>query len=400
MPTRDMDIHLLSKPGQALQKPGQAEGVPGQKVPLGINAKFASPSDPRARRFYLQSVARHLLPGERVGRCYRVPFGKPEIWISPNGKAHYKKLVTCGSVWTCPVCAAKITERRRVELSEGLALWPGSVFMTTFTFQHAREDKLAELRAVLVEGVRSLKSGKWWIGFEKRYDLVGSVKGFEMTWSIVAGWHPHLHVLFFSRLQADQVKTEAIQAELSDHFIAIMEKAGRYVSGVHGVKVEKPCQAQAEGDKALKEYVAKWGLDFELAKAPVKMARDENGIKHYSPFQLLDLAGAGDKQAGLLFREYSIAMKGINSLRWSRGLRKAIGLHRPEKTDEELAQEPISVGDYLLARLEYEEWWAVKANDARAELLTVAEKGDEALFWAFLARLGAPARQYANLVWV
>lgn len=37
-----------------------------------------------------------------------------------HGKAFYQGLMACGGVWTCPVCAAKVSERRRQELKEAI----------------------------------------------------------------------------------------------------------------------------------------------------------------------------------------------------------------------------------------------------------------------------------------
>ena len=131
---------------------------------LVFNAKFASRTgnDPetlaakRLRRFYLQAVARELLPSARINQCLRsvIP-GKGCVNINYSKKftrAHYGNLVQCASVWVDPVCSSKITERRRVELEEALGRspWPG--VMITLTLQHSRKDTLAALRQDLNEG--------------------------------------------------------------------------------------------------------------------------------------------------------------------------------------------------------------------------------------------------------
>jgi hypothetical protein len=335
-------------------------------------------------------VARGLLPKERINICLRWGLGRPEIWFSPGAsKAHYKRLMVCGSVWFCPVCASKITERRRAELEQGNRNWKGSIFLTSFTQQHSRQDDFGELTNDLIEGLRSLRSGRWYQTFEKKYGIVGDVNSLDATVSQAAGWHPHKHFLFYSTLPADQLDREAIETELSTRFIHIMEKRGRYVSAVYGVKVETPCDSQDEKDQALKLYVAKWGLEAEIAKGPVKNGRVENGVQHYSPFQLLELAGMGDKQAAAWFIEYAKVMKGRKQLVWSRGLRELLGLNRVEKSDEELAQEAQSEGDVLLAQLNLTQWRVVLANDARAELLDIADSGDAGSVWIFLEKIGA-----------
>jgi len=57
---------------------------------------------------------------ERQRNCGAVPVGdRVEIRIR-NGSAYYCDLETCGNVWLCPVCSAKIHRRRAAELREAL----------------------------------------------------------------------------------------------------------------------------------------------------------------------------------------------------------------------------------------------------------------------------------------
>ena len=116
----------------------------GAGAPLGTNAKFSAVSekvdpetgevtggapayDPmlaRVQRFMLQSVARRFLPKSRTDKCLRLRTKGKEIqvWQSTEYKtASYAGLQTCGSVWACPVCAAKIAERRRAEVVAAMA---------------------------------------------------------------------------------------------------------------------------------------------------------------------------------------------------------------------------------------------------------------------------------------
>ena len=105
-----------------------SNGVGGQD-PLGRNTSLRTlngityPSVV-AFRYALQSAARDLVPSSRTRVCmrYRISKEKPvEVWHSPgNESAHYGNLMTCGSVWHCPVCAAKITERRRIEIQQAV----------------------------------------------------------------------------------------------------------------------------------------------------------------------------------------------------------------------------------------------------------------------------------------
>jgi hypothetical protein len=64
----------------------------------------------------------------------------------PEGRrAGIEGLVTCGSVWLCPVCAAKVASKRAEELAQVLDAVHdagGSAFMLTLTIRHSAGDRL------------------------------------------------------------------------------------------------------------------------------------------------------------------------------------------------------------------------------------------------------------------
>jgi hypothetical protein len=155
-----------------------------------------------------------------------------------------------------------------------------------------------------------------------------------------------------------------------------MKVNGRYVSPTYGVDL-------AVGDDlALDLYNNKWGLEDEITKSNVK-----NGRGGFSPFQLVEKYLLGEKWAGELYKEFAVAIKGCKQLRWSEGLRDKLGL-KQDKTDAELATEAIDQMDVLLATISPEDWKIVLANDARADLLDVADHGDPVAVADFLRSLG------------
>jgi hypothetical protein len=376
--------------------------------PLVVNARFASilgrvpdlqvlsPSERAAQnrliRWQRQSMSARILHDQRVAKCYRTRV-KPVVEVLHSAKvkrAHFGGLMTCGSVWHCPICAAKITERRRLEL-EGINTAELVSFMVTLTMQHAEGERLQTVQKHLAEAWRKMKSGRWWQTFQREFMIMGSVTGTEVTYGLENGWHPHKHVLVWSRLPGDRVDVDAIRDRISDRFKYILSKAGRYASALYGVDVRK-------GDNLVAEYVAKfghepkdqsWSLAAEITKAPVKV-----GLKvgdHYSPFQLLDLYLAGDAMAGRLFREYGVTMKGQKQLVWSRHTRELFGLN-DELSDEELAavQEQDAV---ILALLQPEHWRVILKHEKRSALLEVANTGNVAYLKTFLQSLGVELEQ-------
>ena len=349
----------------------------------------------RLQRWARQSAARKIIPEARVASCLRKRV-KPfvELQYSQRVKrAHYAGLMTCASVWDCPVCSAKITERRRVDIESVAVLHPElTPFMLTLTMQHARGESLALLNAHIAEAFRRLKSGKGWELFAERWQIIASVAGKEITWGAVFGWHDHLHVLIWSRLSRSELDAEEIREAISSRYDAILKKRGRYANAEHGVDVRM-------ADSLVADYIAKfghepkdstWSLGAEITKGAAKMHLRAD--QHYTPFQLLDLYLLGDAASGAeaakLFREYAIAMHRKNQLTWSRGGRAALGLDAIEPTDEELAgagQEDAQ----LLAILDAEDWAIVLKGEHRGQLLEVASRGNYNELVIYMRALGA-----------
>jgi hypothetical protein len=258
--------------------------------------------------------------------------------------------------------------------------------MVTFTLQHSRDDSLRDVRGHLSAAFRTLKAGRQWARFVKQWKIAGSVAGVEVTYGLGAGWHPHKHVLFWSRLPAAQINTAEIQAELSRRFGAILVRRRRYAHAVHGVDVRV-------ADDLVAQYIAKfghepkgasWSLAAEITKGGAK-SRLRMG-EHYTPFQLLDLFLGGDRHAGSLFREYASAMFGSKQLVWSRGTRELLGLGAVAASDEELAAAPEQDAE-LFALLSAEDWRGVLRLGLRGHLLEVASLHDQDAFEVWLCAM-------------
>jgi hypothetical protein len=343
------------------------------------------------RRFALQSAARDLLPREAVAKCLRAghprsdgTWGVDVFYAPAKSAAHLGGLQLCKSVWLCPVCAAKISERRRVELAGALRTWSEQesteqrrLLLTTFTLQHNRADELSVIFEGLKRARRLLVSGKAAQAFAASYGIVGMIRSLELTYG-ENGWHPHLHVLYFFDREVPILPFEsAIKARWGQ----CLESAGRYASWAHGVDVRF-------SDSDIADYIAKWGKEpkwtpaHEMTKGVAKIGR--RGGR--TALQLLSDYLDGDAAAGRLWVQYAGALKGERQLFWSRGLRERLGLVA-EKTDEEIVEEQEEIA-IILASLTLGAWRVVIANDARGELLEVASTGDRDQVQAFLVQLG------------
>jgi len=342
---------------------------------LGIYTKLqsgvslpVSPLEKRVERYALQSVARALLPSERVAICHRMlVVGRSTVDVMQavqSSRVYFANLVSCGSAWVCPVCSAKIGEQRRMELREALGVAGVAVTMLTVTLQHHRGERLADVLQVLREGWKRTKAGRGWQVIKSRFGLFGYVTALEVTHGGGNGWHPHLHVLLWGERELSEAERAELQAAVAERFGGYVARLGGYVSRFHGVEVSNP--------EAARDYAVKWGLAEEVSKTASKAGGGRN------PWQLLRGVLEGDAAAGPLFLEYAAAMRGRHQLQWSRGLRERLGLGAV-LADCDAAAELGGEADTLLAAIPLAGWKVILANGERGELLRVATAGAESL---------------------
>lgn len=310
----------------------------------------------RLQRWEMQTAARTILQHGRLQQCYRVAIDQVRVWRRPTTSTYYRGLRVCGMVWACPVCAAKIAERKRVELIAAMEQHRaagGSVLMLTLTVPHSREDEAFSLTDRLLKAFTAFGGGKRsWKALLP--GVVGSVRALEVTHGLANGWHPHLHVLVFLEGDVDQEHYERV---LLDQWAKVTKRHGLADVNEHGLRLD--------GAEKAGKYATKWGLEDEMTKAHLKQAR-KGGNR--TPWALLADYTQGDKHAGHLFREFFEAFRSRHQLVWSRGLRARFGLGQ-EKTDEELAAEQVDAQDVLVARLSAEDWKTIRKNDLRGVVL-------------------------------
>lgn len=364
---------------------GQAQRRAAQEVALGTNAKSSAargqvdpetgeilglPKDSamaRFERFALQSAARKLLPKSRTDKCLHLRSKGQQIQVLKSKEhktAMYTGLQTCGSVWACPVCAAKISERRRLELLSAMTAHQaqgGQVWLATFTTPHHLGDDLAEVLAGQAKALSYLNGDRASRKLFAQMGCIGSVRALEVTHgrkrAVNNGWHPHYHVLLFV---ARDLALEDFRAPLYDRWLSACTKAGvKPPSYEHGVRLDDGSKAAA--------YASKWGLESEMTKGHIKKAMDGE-----TPFDFLRAyLEDTDKQAGALFIEFATVFKGKRQLFWSKGLKARFKIG--EKNDEELAAEQDDHA-VLLGTITLEQWRAVLKNHARATVLQLAER--------------------------
>lgn len=335
----------------------------------GSTRPVVDPAQNRLDRWILQSAIRHLLKEKRVSKCCRIRAkGQETINVLHNSvlqSAHFAGLQTCGSVWDCPICAAKISERRRIdEVLPAMLAWEaegGECLLLTLTNPHFIHSVLADLVKGQQRAMGSMTSSRAYKRLMADMGCIGTIRAWEVTHG-VNGFHPHFHILLFVRTN---VHTDLEQIE--DHFYSLWANACRLAKlpipdRAYGVQLHDGSKAHAYATKGV------WGLDNEITKGHLKKSN-----KGRSPMDLIrSYVYDDDKQAAALFIEYSKAFHGKRQLYWSPGLKKRFGIG--EKTDEQIAGEQDETA-VLLGRIEWPVWQLVLKSELRGEILELARFG-------------------------
>ena len=279
----------------------------------------------------------------------------------------YSGLMVCGSVWHCPVCAARITEYRRVELRQITARHlerHGVVVMVTNTIPHERHDDMGALLARFAEAEKHYRRSKPMRQLRQQVGLIGTVRGLEWTYGLEHGAHPHTHNLWLLPAPVDH-------GDLQRALSALWGKACVKV----GLRKPDPRAGLTVSDGRL--YPAKWGLDHEMTKLHTK-----RGIKGLTPWDLLRwYRREANPQAAALFNEYARVFKGRRQLTYSPGLKT---LYRIDEVTDQAIVEGTETDAVLVCQLSARQWHHICRRKARGAVLALAEHGGSAAVTRYL----------------
>lgn len=246
--------------------------------------------------------------------------------------AAFGGLKTCGSVWTCPVCAAKVATRRADDLAAVMRAVDelgGSAFLLTLTMRHDRGDRLGMSRTQRTEAEKlaaahrdaRVKAANGWDGvtpkdvreakarhrayleehggcwdvlgyawsavtsgssWQQDCDRFGGLLGWARAVEVthgVNGWHVHIHVVLCFR---EQVSADLAAAALGPRIFGRWSRAlgrrGFSASEEHGWDLRR---AQL-GDGDLADYFTK--MAHEVTSGHRKEGKSFGGR---TPMQLL-----------------------------------------------------------------------------------------------------------------
>lgn len=336
-------------------------------------------SSSRLADYMLQDQSGKILQKKfRVQICLKRKINKSEnvsvCWNDSDKKAHFGNVIRCGSVWTCPVCAKKITEKRREELSYINELWKFGVAVKTFDFKnnknfigplipdieyikgytylitltnpHYANDSLFVLREKQKKAMEYFFSDRKGKFIFSRMGKRHQITNYELTYG-KNGWHPHHHILIFSDKYLSVSEFSSIHDALSDHWSNCIFKSGFRLLK----EFEKGIACDFQDGTYADQYISKWGIEHEMTKGHVKKGKDDG----LTPFDLLRLSFEDtpikstyfdvltgekveqEKKPSELFKEFAYAFKGARQLMWSRGLKDIFGLR--DLSDDQIMDE-------------------------------------------------------------
>lgn len=263
-------------------------------------------------------------------------------YVRPGGKdtASVGGAWRCESPHECVPCATAHAAQRGAEVIRCVDGWRsegGEVYLVTLTLRHGFGDDLEGLTVGIRTAWERVTSSRAWKTWARAMG-VQHVRRFEATWSRGNGWHPHFHALIFTRSPIEDVIAhegwafelwaDAVRAapSLASHNVPLRSV---------GVRWER-CESEGQ-------YLAKLGLELTASHSK-SAARTLDGVRHFTPFQVLDevaeLVDAGklDEAAKLehVWRTWTRTMRAlrVRALTWSRGLRARFAEHVPEDAAE------------------------------------------------------------------
>lgn len=328
-----------------------------------------------------------------------------------NRRAGFGQLQVCGSVWSCPVCSAKINTVRAADIAAAISAWHtptenhpgGRIVLLTLTMRHKRGQELDDLwTRGISAGWHAVTAGRAWKDDQTDYGTwvprvvktgkragetvwshrIGYSRVVETTYG-VNGWHVHIHALLFVRQDITGPEATALGHSVfsrwSDSLVSEGFGAPTLTNGVD-IKLLGP---ESKDAKKIADYFAKntfagakhaSNVAFEVSGGLGKWARGSNR----TPFQILENLCSGEDYAGFesdLHRwwVWEAASKGKRQLTWSPWLRPYLGLNL-ELTDEEIAESEL--GGEIVLELRPEQFDAVVTVGAH-KLLDAVEADDD-----------------------
>lgn len=337
--------------------------------------------------------------------------------ISYKDSVSYYGVMCCHNVWGCPICARKLSERRKQGLSQLLKahfdkFGGDTVTASLFTIPHSKYDDLEDILKRLNKAYYDMTQSRGYKALMKTLKGCGSSKAKEVTWSLVNGFHPHIHVLnFFEQnllldyqfisdtlfnLWADALKKNCFDAPSRKAFgcnlvpstKAGIEAVAEYFSKPESDVNDADIMGYLKKHKDVVRSVTNaegrefsgWQTEHEMTKWHLKQARSDGENFRYSMFDFVRGYSIADDnsddeskaQFRRLWLEYRKAFKGQRQL-WTK--HKHFKISELELSDAELGEQDLEEPEKkIIASISFNQWLVVVFMGSRGVLLEKARK--------------------------
>lgn len=284
-----------------------------------------------------------------------------------NSEASIGNVQTCGSVWSCPVCASRIALQKGKLVQKALQYAEEKkqvALMVALTASHNLHTPLKEFKKKFKSAWEMFSSHRQWRSFKSIYGLKHWIANREITYGR-NGWHYHMHLLLFMdpvelKYAEESIAVEAMLRELWLHCLSHNGLSGL---DEYALKVTAGASVGAE-------YLTKIGLteDAKTGDLQYEMTASSETKSGYTIWDILRHASYGDRLSVLLYIEFVGAMFGDSFLSFSKGflpLLEEIALPVDDENSDK-KKEWIIIAPY---------WWGIVYRSyAIADLLEVAAR--------------------------
>lgn len=331
----------------------------------------------------------------------------------------YQGVMVCNNVWGCPVCARKLSERRKQLLSKLLKkhhkeFGNNSMTMTLFTVPHGLGDDLEDILERISKAYRYMTQSNGYKDLTKKFKGCGTVRNLEVTYGTINGFHPHIHCLQFFKKSVENLdelseklfelwgkalkkygfeepnkqgfgcKIVEILKQSDDGVNVIDDEAvdaiAEYLTKVEDANPDDLIDFQKRHANAVKNKKSSWGVEHELTKWHLKKGSQKNGAYSYTMFDFL----RGYELSSMLEDEesrkgfYSLWLKYRQAFKGSRQLfikHKHFKIKELELDDDELGElKPEDNQAQLVASIKFDIWQLIVMMKARGTVLKMVRK--------------------------
>ena len=315
------------------------------------------------------------------------------IQIQHREKTHshnYHGLSRCASALVCPVCSAIIQTRRAAEVmtaGQYLLAHGFQVAMVTQTASHNRATSLYDFIQRFQAAQHDMKKNRAYRTWQKKTGARFTIRAVETTDDNFdyngkkTGWHFHSHTLVF--FERDKAFTE----QEAKHFTELFQRI--WLKALEGVGLSGSLERAADvtlprandlldtaresgSDESIMNlcaYVSK-AFGWEVAGGRSKKGRGEKD-RRISVWELQEAALTNRPDLFWRYAEYMRAVKGLNWLRWSQGLKDFCGIK--EVSDAKLMEG--EEGDQVVWEFTNASFKKIWAGGYQGKLIEVADAG-------------------------